>query len=567
MEKLFEDTEPRTLTNLLMLAHTGDLGLPDFQRDFVWDPSATAELLESIANQHPAGSLLAIHNREQLFGTRPIAGVPATGKTPMLLLLDGQQRTTSLYQAFYGAGDHLYWLNLKLLAESGDFGEALSYTRRDAKRGQAFHWNKRYATFENQANHLILPLAELYGEGRLGFNEWMRRVRKTKPTTEEQDGIEDLLGGIRDTWIEQINRYEFPWVLLNAKTKPDAICTIFETLNRTGVKLGPFDLLEARFRPKGLSIRELWAKTREEHAELVRFDVDPYYVLQVLALLRTDRAPSCKASAVMDLKAEHVREHWDLAAASMAKGLKLLEDDCGVLLPKWLPYATQLVPLAAMFASNAALKGLAEGDMRRKITRWFWCAVFSSAYGATPNTQSERDMQEVNAWISGKAEPRVVRDFEPDFDKLEETTPKERAVYRGLICAVLSKGPRDFHTFRPLERNLVEANEVDDHHLFPQAYLATSGVPEGKDRDTILNRTLIDRATNQRILKAAPADYLGVVGQTHDLKVLLESHQIDEIAQAALRANDFAAFKEARKATLGKLMIEKAGWIKPASVQ
>lgn len=57
---LFEDTNPRALKDLLAEVHSRTMVLPDFQRDFVWEPSATQELIVSIANNYPAGSLLRV---------------------------------------------------------------------------------------------------------------------------------------------------------------------------------------------------------------------------------------------------------------------------------------------------------------------------------------------------------------------------------------------------------------------------------------------------------------------------------------------------------------------------
>src|SRR4030042_5208525 len=91
-----------------------EMALPDFQRDFVWDPYATDELIESIISNYPAGTLLRIKSGQQLlFQPRAFEGAPEViGIKPGYLILDGQQRLTSLYQAFYGKGEHRYYLNL-----------------------------------------------------------------------------------------------------------------------------------------------------------------------------------------------------------------------------------------------------------------------------------------------------------------------------------------------------------------------------------------------------------------------------------------------------------------------
>ena len=133
---LFEDTNPRDLKQLL--DQDPELAMPccpEFQRDFVWDPNATQDLVVSIALNYPAGSLLRIRNTQNLFAYREFQGAPLiTGARPTFLVLDGQQRMTSLYQAFFGVGDHRYYLNLRRLLAGEDFEECIFHLRTNHKR-------------------------------------------------------------------------------------------------------------------------------------------------------------------------------------------------------------------------------------------------------------------------------------------------------------------------------------------------------------------------------------------------------------------------------------------------
>jgi len=97
---IFEDTNPRALKDLLVEAHSHTMALPDFQRDFVWEPGATQELIVSIANNYPAGSILRVRDANRVFAAREFEGAPSlNGQKHTFLVLDGQQRLTSLYQA------------------------------------------------------------------------------------------------------------------------------------------------------------------------------------------------------------------------------------------------------------------------------------------------------------------------------------------------------------------------------------------------------------------------------------------------------------------------------------
>ena len=101
MKHSYPTSEP--LKFMLAMIHNREMALPDFQRDFVWDPYATDELIESIISNFPAGSLLRIKNGHQLlFQPRTVEGAPPLSRetNPSYLILDDQQRLTSLYQEY-----------------------------------------------------------------------------------------------------------------------------------------------------------------------------------------------------------------------------------------------------------------------------------------------------------------------------------------------------------------------------------------------------------------------------------------------------------------------------------
>lgn len=327
---LFEDTNPRALKTLLSKIHSRTTVLPDFQRDFVWEPNATQELIISIANNYPAGSILRVRDPHDFFACREFEGAPVlNGHKHTFLVLDGQQRLTSLYQAFFGVGEHRYYLDLKKLLDGNDFEDAIFYERATTKRVKA------YERFDQQAKELILPLSILKG-GAGKFTQWSRRVARLLPD-QERITLEDSLDNIEEQWIKTIDDYHFPVVTLSDKTEAAALCTIFETLNRIGIKLSVFELLTARFWPKNLNLRALWDKARDEHTVISDFDVDPYYVLQAIALANPGHAPTCKRSNVLNLRAADIESGWEAAISGLAAGLEILRDDCKVELPKWLP--------------------------------------------------------------------------------------------------------------------------------------------------------------------------------------------------------------------------------------
>lgn len=526
---IFEDTNPRKLSELLTLINSGEMALPDFQRSFVWDPSATQELIISIALNYPAGSILRVRNSQGLFAVREFEGAPTlNGRKPSFLILDGQQRLTSLFQAFFGKGEHKFFVDLKLLLEGKDFEESIFHMR--SSRAE-----RKYSAFEKQAANLILPLEVLYGNGG-GYFRWiddtLEFLESEGKSRDEVAEFRKKLRGLHTEYIEAIEHYEFPVVTLSDRTNTDAVCTIFETLNRTGVKLSVFELLTARFWPEGVNLRFLYDNAKKDNPLIDDFEIDPYYILQSLSLLNPNKAPSCKKKDILnELDSQMINKYWGSVVVGLISILKIISEDCGVLISQWLPYNTILIPMAAVWAKQRDITGVQIGANRKKLTQWFWCSVFSQAYENAPNSQAAKDFSELNRWMEGGQEPETINNFTFDTDQLRETTPRQRAVYSGVICLILRNRPIDFFEGKIITADLLKDKKIDDHHIFPDAYLEIKGVPE-KQRDCVINRTLIDRATNQRIGKRPPSQYL------KDIEKNIGKDVLSKIIKTHLIAND-----------------------------
>lgn len=96
-----------TLSQYLEETRSGKIQLPDFQRGYKWDDERIRQLLITVLRGHPMGVVMLLETNNALvrFKPRPITGVDLEpGTEPEKLLLDGQQRLTSLTQALTGGG-------------------------------------------------------------------------------------------------------------------------------------------------------------------------------------------------------------------------------------------------------------------------------------------------------------------------------------------------------------------------------------------------------------------------------------------------------------------------------
>lgn len=541
---LFE-TDKKPLTYLLDQIENRDLALPDFQRSFVWDPGATRELVISVMRSFPAGTLLLMQGGASVFAPRCVEGAPELGSPPSHLILDGQQRMTSLYQAFTGSGTHRYFMNLRELIDGDDLDEAIEvYNRKRATR---------WESLGSQAQDLMLPLGRLRD-----FGEWRDDVLEMRQADDDTRKLRKALNELEKEYIKSVESYHFPVTTLSNKTPVEAVCTIFETLNRTGVKLSVFELLTARAFAHDVRLRDLWNEARALNPVLEDFDVDPYYVLQTIAVLLVGTP---KRGAVLKLSVEEITSHWDRAIDGMARTLELLRDECGVLTGQWLGYQTMLITLAAVWGSVSEATGPAIGDRRSKLKRWFWCSTFSGTYDNAANSTTEQDVPSLVGWLRGAFDPPdVVTGFRFDATRWLDISYRQRALYRATMALLMSVGPLDFHDGKKLDKAVIDGERVDDHHVFPRGYL--NDTVQTGPVDSVLNHTLLGKVTNIRIGKKAPSAYLNdmalYLGEPLLAKIL-QSHGLPVEADGPLRGDRFDEFLAWRLQSLADRLAEATG--------
>lgn len=542
MPKIFYPSSER-LSYLLESIHNREMALPDFQRDFVWPARATEELIESLCQNFPAGSLLRIKNSPGFYFTpREFAGAPPLdGHSPSHILLDGQQRLTSLYQAMHGVGNHRYFADLQGLLEGDDLEDCVFHMRRDEA-------TRHFGTISQQAESLVLPLHALL-ESAGGFEEWLDQASEFPNGMDADWGdLRKKLRRVRHEWLEPLEDYEFPMVTLSEDTSPLALCTIFEVLNRTGVKLSVFDLLAARLWPQGLRLRDLWDDALRRHPLVAEFEVDPYWVLQSVALCHSpdDGPPSCKRKDVLALDVEEVRKSFGTASRGLATALEMLRDRCGVFAPGLLPHNAMLIPLAAAFATAVPARGPAAGAALSKLCRWFWCSTFGQSYENAPNSRAATDFDELRRWVAGGEPPRSVADFTFQPEQLRRATPRERALYRGTTALALSRGARDLRTGKELTAAAIVKGEIDDRHVFSRAFLAKQNPRlDAGERDCVLNRVMMNQATGARASKSSPSRFLDEIEAevgAATLKAALASQLLPAERGSGLRRDDFESF-------------------------
>lgn len=467
-----------------------------------------------------------------------------TAESTPYLVLDGQQRLTSLSLALNGRGEHLFFFDMGRL-EAEDF-EGGIYPLRRPKAGQQGLLER-----ETQFDRHIYPVAAAMGEheDEDWFDDYIEHHVERGADRKE---IRERTKRFRQEFVKPLKEYRFPVVELPADTSLEAVCQIFETLNKTGVKLTVFDLLTAKFWPQGLNLRHELEEAWSEWPLLGEdgFDVEATYLMQAVSLLRSGL---CKRGDLLKLERAGFEEDWREVCAAASAAPSVLKNDCGVLVRDWLPYAALFPALFAAATKVEAMHGPEAGAGWEKLKRWFWCSCFSQRYDGPPNTLNAQDVRQLSAWLDDdEAEPEAISGFSLADIPVRRTDRQRAAVYRAVICLTVVNGARDFHTGQRLTADVLHDTNrrVEDHHLYPTGFLKKLGrSPE----NAILNRCLIDHVTNRLIADKPPSKYLaeieGHLGAER-LEDVLSSHLIPTKGGGAIQSDDVDAFLASRERQL-----------------
>jgi hypothetical protein len=197
----------------------------------------------------------------------------------------------------------------------------------------------------------------------------------------------------------------------------------------------------------------------------------------------------------------------------------------------------------------------------RFVRQWYWCGVLGELYGGAVESRHARDVPEVLAWIRGGAlVATTVRDANFNPGRLLTLCTRNSAAYKGIYALLMQRGGREFLTDVPISFQTYEEDKIDIHHIFPQRWCKLEEI-ERKRMDCIVNKTAISSRTNRIIGGSAPSKYLLALEKRGPIAIstmdqILATHLIPS---AALRADNFDAFFEARRQALMDLISAAMG--------
>jgi hypothetical protein len=573
----FEITKPE-LEKVLLQIDLGKIQLPDFQREWIWDDERIRSLISSVSLSYPIGSIMMLQtgNGDLDFKTRCLIGVDKNDSSPELLILDGQQRLTALYQSLFSdqsvkiphseKSDKYYeqWYYI-------DINSALELS--DEEREDSIKGYSKKLDVSEEYDRCLFPISKVFDYGKwredcfnyLGNN---KTLRKTFLKFEENI-------------IYNFKSYNVAIITLLKETPLEAVCRVFEKVNTSRVELNVFDLLTAKYAAHKYKLRDDWnilEKQLRTYKILDGFDskelnnmfikittlIATYY--RVTEYRSTSEQQSsaitpyigCTRKEMFKLELGEYKKCSRYAMEGIKSAIKLLKD-LNIYRTKDIPYKTQLVPLSAIYGvlgDEAITAGVKEN-----IIQWYWCGVFGEIYGSTVESRCARDLPEVIKWINGGKEPNTVERAKFDQARLYKLKTSNSAAYKGVQALLLKNGCNDFFTGEPITDKLEANEEIDLHHIFPRDWCNNKGINPDM-RECIINKTPLSKKTHRLIGIKPPSQYIfeiqkqAKISKPKKLKEIVESHMID---YPSLIADNFELLFNERNKKIIELIEEVMG--------
>ena len=561
-----------TVGELIDMIKRKEIELPEMQRRYVWKSTKVRDLLDSLYRGYPSGAILLWDTDEQVETQGFAVGQEGSSIHKSKLLLDGQQRLTSLSAVLRGEPvvvrgrrrpiELLFNLdhpeNLAEVTEVDDDSEldelqanptdenesseddeaidssspsdiqlqleSMTFIVKNSKMASLSNWIDVSDVFANEDNVELIRQAGVTSMDDPRFkiyNDRLNRLRKVKQYIYRLDILERTLS------------YE-------------EVAEIFVRVNSLGVKLRGSDLalaqVTARWRGS-LAIFQKYSETCTEQG----FRLDTGHHLRTAVSIASSQ---CKFKVVSSLKTDDIKDAWDVTKRSTDFALNFLKANCGITSPALLS-SPLLVTALAYFANKRDFSISPEeaGELRRYL-------LIANAKGRYSRASSESVLDQDlgilrdGGGVSILFERLISQVGRIDIQPGDLVGRNQRSsLFKMMFIAFKSKGAQDWKT--SVEISLDHGGQQDSlqfHHIFPKAFL--KGAVPSREIDDLANLAFISATTNNWIRAKSPATYIPQFVSDHGT-AMFDNQCIPLDANLLTREsyNEFLAERRVRIAT------------------
>lgn len=474
------------VTQILNQIDSGDIALPEFQRGYVWNRDQVRGLFTSLYRGYPVGGFMTWNTAADTAAAR--GGVSTDGTVK--LLLDGQQRATSLYGVIRGQAPKFFEGNAQ--AFTGVFFNVAD---------EVFEF---YAPAKMKNDPAWIDVSALFGGGHAAvgtlYPSLLQLANGDNDRAGRYLGRITAVAGIadRDMHIEEVTGPD--------KTI-DVVVDIFNRVNSGGTKLSKGDLALAK-------VCASWPDARQQFNDALTewrnagFNFKLDWLLRVVNAILTGRAPFTALSGVQVIQ---VQEGLKLARKYVSAWLNVIGGRLGLDHDRVLFSKFALVILARHTHLNSGQ--LPDAAAQGRLLAWFAHTGMWGRYAGSTETFLTQDLDAVN---NGGVDALldVLRQSRGDLTVRESdfagSTMGSR-FYPTLYMLTRTQAARDFGTGVPLSASLLgHLASLDVHHIFPKAQLYKHGYQRG-DVNAVANFCFLTKQTNISISATPPVIYMAQV--------------------------------------------------------
>lgn len=518
---------PFSVSQLTSAIDSGALALPDIQRPFVWPQSKVRDLLDSMYRGFPVGQVMFWQTGAEP-GVKQIGTDAKVMAVPSHLIVDGQQRLTSLYAVMLGK---------PVLRE--DFTEQVIKV--------AFNpFTEQFAipdaTTAKQVEWLpdITPLFHSFLETVEAYVDKVREVREV--TEDERKHLFNVLDQVRD-----LSGYQFSVVELDVNADEEQVAEVFVRINSEGVVLNQADFiltLMSVFWEKGRRELEDFAREAKKPSLNTASPFNWYIHPQPAQMLRVSAAVAFRRAVLKHVYSALRGRDVDTGKPDPAKReqqfARFAEAQEKVLnLTNWLEYLHVLERAgyrgSKMISSENAILytyalwligreecGVPLDRLREVMARWFFMSSITARYSGSFESQMEKDLALMKGVTTADDFCRLVDQVVTDTltaDFWSITLPNELGTSASKSPALLSYiAALNILDADPLlstgkvrswlDPAITAKKGIERHHLFPKAYLRKHlGITDTKAINQIANMALVEWSDNIKISDEAPSVY------------------------------------------------------------
>ncbi len=534
----------RTLHRLLL---DGVFAVPKLQREFVWNGSKAAALLDSMYQCMPIGAVLVWHTQPKDYDLlRQVLHIlpPFATENPWgWFLIDGQQRLSVLHEAFAGGEKQ------NSGGQTIDFGR-LCFVPEPEKDDGGPTW----FVYRKPIHRKYIPIQNILA------SNW-KRLHKNYPKR-----LFHKIEGCRTRLL----RYKIPVVVIHSDDLEE-VREVFVRINSQGMKISAADRTFAR--ASQVDLRHLAHELRSGINPEFR-DVDFNVILQGFAFVTPERKLDVGERALEatinwwnkrvdhDGQKSEFYSRWGKYRAAFGKAVDYLHSKFSVLHSGFLPSAYMLATLSVFFYHHPAAPSTRQ---RREIRKWFWSTGVGLRYSGRGYRQNL--IADVK-FFSRLARHGAARfSFTDRMDRLDVSRmeyTRRSSLSNAFFCLLACHGPCYIANGEPIPSSLYasQANRSDRHHIFPRRLLANHGFKH-RDYNSLCNICFIAAEENQQFGMKRPARYLADYFRRRHFARAMKSHLIPYDGNSGLRTSGvrkaYGQFRRRRLDAICRAFEEEAG--------